>query len=147
MDTPHLDNNPLSTELQADQGSVPPRPKTFEAHGQTWTLHIPGDPMPCEGEVEIYALMQFELVGDEMAMPPCHAKYFYWSNTNQESKIVGWRLAEPHAQIAPLQNGDVALVMTRTELRVLIDMVFTSWKTDEQFALLKKLEALRDARR
>lgn len=30
------------------QGEAVSQPATFEAHGQTWTRHTPGDPMPCD---------------------------------------------------------------------------------------------------
>ena len=160
MSTPTKPQDPQAEQgNQCEEITPPPtRPNTFEAQGQTWTLHIPGDLMPCGGHIHVYVIAENKCV-----YGPRKAGIFSWRDYNvcPELCIIGWRFAETPYQIVPvkpqenvldrlardLQSGDVALVMTHIELRVLIDMVFTSWKTDEQFALLKKLEALRDTRR
>lgn len=49
--------------------------------------------------------------------------------------------------VRALQEGDVALVMTRRQLGTLIGMVEAAWASGDEFDLLQKLHELRDARR
>lgn len=47
--------------------------------------------------------------------------------------------------IRALQNGDVAVVLTRRQLDLLIDKMTHLWESDEEFKLLQDLKKLRDA--
>lgn len=80
---------------------IKPEPDTFEAHGKTWTRHIPGDPMPCDGEVKIYCIGNMKGVTHE-AYPA------NWWNWSKQSCVIGWRYAdEPKQNLVPDQTQDV----------------------------------------
>jgi hypothetical protein len=49
--------------------------------------------------------------------------------------------------IRALQHGDVALVLTRSKLKALIDMVEMTWCVDADFEILQDLKKLRDETR
>ena len=49
--------------------------------------------------------------------------------------------------IRALQNGDVAMVLTRRKLDVLIALLDSKWTTEEEFEVLQDLKKLRDATR
>lgn len=62
---------------------------TFEAHGQTWTKHTPGDPMPCDGEALVF------VTSDNPDVLRCASKARDWHwGTKTEAKITGWRYAD-----------------------------------------------------
>lgn len=42
---------------------VKPTPSTFTAHGKEWTRHVPGDPMPCDGDARVEWLLGSEIEG------------------------------------------------------------------------------------
>ena len=48
---------------------------------------------------------------------------------------------------ASLQQGDVALVLTRADLATLTALVEKSWRTDDEFRILGKLKKLMEAKR
>lgn len=48
---------------------------------------------------------------------------------------------------ASLQQGDVALVLTRPDLATLTALVEKSWRTDDEFKILGNLKKLMEARR
>ena len=80
---------------------IKPEPDTFEAHGKTWTRHIPSDPMPCDGEVKIYCIGNMKGVTHE-AYPA------NWWNWSEHSCVIGWRYAdEPKQNLVPDQTQDV----------------------------------------
>jgi len=47
---------------------------------------------------------------------------------------------------ASLQQGDVALVLTRPDLATLTALVEKSWRTDDEFRILGKLNKLMEAK-
>lgn len=48
---------------------------------------------------------------------------------------------------ASLQQGDVAVVLTRPDLATLTALVEKSWRTDDEFRILGKLKKLMEAKR
>ena len=71
----------------------PPRktkPKTFTAHGLTWIPHTPGDPMPCDGEKEVRALLRNGAHGQ------LKANQWRWGSFNRRNsaEIIGWNYAD-----------------------------------------------------
>jgi len=70
-------------------------PKTFQAHGFTWTAHTPGDPMPCDGNKMVCILLQSELHNRTYDHDERLAKYYPWESksTDEDSRVVGWYYA------------------------------------------------------
>lgn len=66
--------------------------QTFTAHGFQWFAHVPGEPMPCDGDAIIHVLMTSELKGsyDDQKRP---AKAWHWEATGCNGKV-GWRYAD-----------------------------------------------------
>lgn len=79
-------------------------PKTFTAHGHTWTSHTPGDPMPCDGERLVCILTRYNKDHDPCEIEfttPRRAEGWTWGNTLRTCEIIGWRYAdEPQAKPA-----------------------------------------------
>jgi hypothetical protein len=80
-----------------------PKTSTFEAHGKTWTRHVPGDAMPCDGDAMVEALMRFELNGayedsDHLA------ERWDWSNSLSGGDIIGWRYADEPMLTKPISS-------------------------------------------
>jgi hypothetical protein len=90
----------LFTVWQAGKASTtttePPKPETFEAHGLTWFKHKPGDPMPCDGDVEIETLLAGEVGGRYKGCVE-NAKCWDWKTDGGSTAIVGWRYANADA--------------------------------------------------
>lgn len=72
-------------------------PTTFEAHGQIWTKHTPGDPMPCDGEAKVEYLSYGEQELGEPFEPNISTAYnIRWGDHNvmpRSQQVVGWRYA------------------------------------------------------
>lgn len=71
-----------------------PKAETFQAHGLTWIKHVPGDPMPCEGEFEVRVLFVKEEKGEYWSadLPACD---WSWTKTpSPENQIIGWNYAD-----------------------------------------------------
>jgi len=71
-------------------------PETFEAHGFTWFKHKPGDPMTCDGDVEIETLLAGEVGGRYKGCVE-NAKCWDWKTDGGSTAIVGWRYANADA--------------------------------------------------
>ena len=71
-------------------------PTTFEAHGQTWNRHAPGDWSPVPNETEVYTCHRS---GRFKALPEPVGNY-YWGLCagNEMAEIIGWRYATPQPQ-------------------------------------------------
>jgi hypothetical protein len=70
------------------------RPLTFTQEGKQWTWHRPGDPMPCDGEREIFILCQdLSDRKSERWASDCR-----WSEGNN-ADIIGWRYADTTKQV------------------------------------------------
>ena len=72
-----------------------------------------------------------------------------WELSPPEQRVTVRPSAEDVATrlIRALQNSDVAVVLTRSQLERLIQMVEPEWITDEDFEILKNLKKLREAHR
>ena len=68
-----------------------PAAETFEAHGKTWNVHVPGDERPCEGKKKIDILDK--LGGVYCDHPAHHHDSDYWT-AEYWNPIVGWRYAD-----------------------------------------------------
>lgn len=80
-----------------------PTPETFTAHGKEWFSHVPGDPMPCDGQASVF------VTSDNPDVLP-HAKAardWHWG-TNTEAKIIGWRYAEDEPSGKPTNEATIA---------------------------------------
>ena len=77
------------------------RPLTFTHEGKQWTYHRPGDPMPCDGEREIFILCR-DLIDRTRQFSPSEVR---WSQLNN-ADIIGWRYVETTKQV-PLDPEDV----------------------------------------
>ena len=76
-----------------------PAPDTFEAHGQVWTRHTPGDPCPVDGEAKVEYLMRHPSKICQDA-----AKLLRWGQKpygTREEEIIGWRYADEPAALEP----------------------------------------------
>lgn len=92
---------------------IKPEPETFTAHGKTWTRHVPGDPMPCEGGANVLILVK----GGEI-LEGNSSKFGYWGEScPEDDQIIGWRYAEPATKQIELGPEDVPpeSVLTRAE--------------------------------
>jgi hypothetical protein len=77
------------------------RPLTFTHDGKEWTYHHPGDPMPCDGEREIFILCQ-DLIDRKSERWASDCRWSEGSNAD----IIGWRYVETTKQV-PLGPEDV----------------------------------------
>lgn len=67
-----------------------------------WIVHVPGLPMPCDGEM----LVEVKLVSGVASDVPVKASKYYWRNI-QGSSIAFWRPAQPAPEeFVPLGPGD-----------------------------------------
>jgi hypothetical protein len=66
--------------------------ETFEAHGKTWTRHVPGDPMPCEPEAKVCILVRDYGYTNH----PGPARVCNWGQIKctPRGEIIGWRYAD-----------------------------------------------------
>jgi len=77
-------------------------PITFEAYGETWTRHKPGDQCPCDWDAEVWVLM--ESIWTPAGVPatlPQQARYWLWSDQCPGRSIIAWRHAEPVKKETP----------------------------------------------
>jgi len=66
---------------------------TFEAHGQTWFKHKPGDPMPCDENQKVITVFREELEPNhDFLLVRDSAGYWDW-NDDTETAILGWNYA------------------------------------------------------
>jgi len=79
------------------------RPLTFNHAGKQWTWHRPGDPMPCDGEKNVCALLVDGTMDDCESAPK--AKLLEWGDEGIVS-IIGWRYADEKKTV-PLGPEDV----------------------------------------
>jgi hypothetical protein len=86
------------TEFSASTGNTDPMstPKTFEAHGHTWTSHTPGDAMPCDGIDFVTVLFRNQKTDTKKAMLLCWLESDNGQFTHVE--IIGWRYATPEQE-------------------------------------------------
>ncbi len=116
--------------------------ETFTAHGKTWNVHTPGDPMPCDGKIKIDILDRSGVVYCDQ--PAHHHDSDFWT-AEYWNPIIGWRYAdEPSgkstsdATITPWTPavGNVVTLksgspkMTVTALSVHKDNASVSWFND-----------------
>lgn len=86
--------NSISDWVTALHGVARPNMVTFAGVGGTWYPHIPGAPMPCDGERTINVVLNY--------YPPRAAggfrlgRYFSWGPfpDGPQNEIIGWRYAE-----------------------------------------------------
>lgn len=78
-------------------------PKTFTAHGHTWTSHTPGDPMPCDGKTQIFIIDLTDNIYRYVAFKCLEEN---WWSSECENPIIGWRYAdEPQAKPVKTTKG------------------------------------------
>ena len=82
------DTHFVDVQLPAAKADEPVKAETFEAHGNTWTKHKPGDAMPCDGSSAVMALL-----GDGTFCTQ-QAEDWNWNNRDSTFDIVGWRYAD-----------------------------------------------------
>jgi len=101
-----LDNLP-ETQPPAEK----PELEIFEAHGKIWTRHVPGDPMPCDGERKVYILTPKTGESEE----PYKASMYAWTCIFKEGdwwgEIIGWRYADEPSVTPPEWNPQVGDVV------------------------------------
>lgn len=75
---------------------IKPEPKTFEAHGKTWTRHTPGDPCPVEGHVLLNVLWRWELQESSISFSEERADTIEWGKKEDAryAEVIGWRYAD-----------------------------------------------------
>lgn len=75
----------------------PTQPSTFTACGLEWIRHVPGDPMPCDGEAVVRVMLESDRRdGAWDMMHHGQAAGFHWGRcTYSETEIVGWNLHKP----------------------------------------------------
>lgn len=74
---------------------------TFEAHGQTWTKHTPGELMPCDGEALVF------ITSDSPDVLRCASLACDWHwGTKTKAKITGWRYADKPKAPVPVPQCD-----------------------------------------
>jgi hypothetical protein len=84
------------------------RPLTFTYEGHEWTWHRPGDPMPCDGEREVWVIGEDHRVCHHACHRPSKAKTWVWKNTTKPY-IIGWRYAdESPKETIPTSISDTA---------------------------------------
>ena len=80
----------------------PDEPATFEAHGKTWTRHMPGDPCPCDLRASVYVAFK----DGTFSGRPGLAVNWAWGTYLPDSEwLIGWRYADEPAQ-AEAANTD-----------------------------------------
>jgi len=67
-------------------------PKTFTSHGEIWTEHTPGDPMPCVAHENVF-IITADYEPQEFAKWSCGWKWEKFPET-PECEIIGWRYAD-----------------------------------------------------
>jgi len=92
--------------------------ETFEAHGKTWTVHAPGDPMPCDGGASIMVLFSG---GTEAGSPYCAAD-LRWNKLDIIGDITGWRYADEPAPAEPVKPWTPAVGDVVTKANPVQDM-------------------------
>jgi len=105
-----------------DKMPTKPAQKTFEAHGKTWNVHVPGDPMPCDGNALVFITSDNPDVLSH-AMP---ARAWHWG-TKTEAKITGWRYADEPTPVEPVKPrtpavGDVVTLKSGGPKMVVISI-------------------------
>jgi len=68
---------------------------TFEAHGHTWQVHTPGDPMPCKPDTLIFTLFKCEFEKGIIEVPASNPDKWKWQEIDDDYSIIGWRYAAP----------------------------------------------------
>lgn len=74
--------------------------ETFEAHGKTWNVHVPGDPIPCDGKIKIDILDRSGCVYCDQ--PAHHHDSDFWT-AEYWNPIIGWRYADEPAPPEPVK--------------------------------------------
>lgn len=64
--------------------------EVFTAHGFEWFKHVPGEPMPCDGEAITNTICQAE-IDSVLRMNDRKAEQWAWNNG---SSVIGWRFAD-----------------------------------------------------
>ena len=74
-----------------------PKAGTFEAHGLTWIKHVPGDPMPCDGNAKVRVIFN-EFTGSkerDCDLSDDTASGWFWGkDLSHTSPICGWNYAD-----------------------------------------------------
>ena len=81
-------------EKQLAELQKPREPEIFKSHGLTWIKHVPGNPMPCDGETDVRILYGREKKGvyRDSTNQAC---FWDWSDgLSEEWQIIGWNYAE-----------------------------------------------------
>ena len=111
-------------------------PKTFTAHGHTWTSHTPGDPMPCDGLAKVHVLF----ADGECSLPQL-ADGCSWGligYPHEHCRIIGWRYADETQKPNPASPWRPIAEAPRDGTRLLVihhrtQPLIGRWNTDEWF--------------
>lgn len=107
----------MTRDASADApADTSPHPEIFEAHGQEWYRHTPGDPMPCGVNLRVRVLLGH---GKETLRKPGPANTFYWHNrAPKDTQIIGWRPADAPAKLprpGPQPQDEVQALKARVQ--------------------------------
>jgi len=104
------DNPSPDWTLPPERYRIKPEPKTFEAHGKTWTRHTPGDPCPVEGHVLLNVLWRWELQESSIGFSEERADTIEWGKKEDAryAEVIGWRYAD-ESQPEPAQPWQPAV--------------------------------------
>ena len=76
------------------EASKADEPATFEAHGKTWTRHMPGDPCPCDPRASVYVAFK----DGTFSGRPGLAVNWAWGTYLPDSEwLIGWSYADEPA--------------------------------------------------
>lgn len=78
----------LECRVVEQRPKKPKKPEPFTAHGLEWIPHTPGDPMPCDGEKRVRALLRNGSYGQVKATE------WHWGKLNRKkAELIGWNYA------------------------------------------------------
>ena len=108
--------------------------EVFEAHGKEWFKHVPGYPMPCDGEKEVSVLLRDLTFGGTGSLSDeefDHAENWDWSNSNDDADIIGWRYVDEQKSESQESNTQPTLTIEQKMLGITdpnesVDSVFES---------------------
>lgn len=93
---------------------------TFEAHGHTWQVHTPGDPMPCKPDTLIFTLFKCEFEKGIIEVPASNPDKWKWQEIDDDYSIIGWRYAAPPQEkdeLTRLREENARLIEQRDAAR------------------------------
>lgn len=94
------------------------KPKTFEAQGKTWFKHVPGDPMPCNGDRKVCLLRRDR---EEYADVAVNGKTWDWA----DPVIFGWRYADEQPEQETPEEAKAANLKAFNEFQ---DEIHATWE-------------------